>query len=48
MSISLEPTAEQFAALADRPADAPVLMVNLMKFKTPPAVWSPTGATGLR
>ncbi|MGB8389575.1 DUF1330 domain-containing protein [Mycobacterium sp.] len=35
MSSSLAPTAEQFAALAVRPADAPVLMVNLLKFKTP-------------
>ncbi len=34
MSSSLEPTAEQFAALAARPADAPVVMVNLLKFKT--------------
>lgn len=33
MSISLEPTPEQFAALAARPADAPVVMVNLLKFK---------------
>jgi uncharacterized protein (DUF1330 family) len=32
-STSLEPTAEQFAALAARPADAPVVMVNLLKFK---------------
>ncbi|CDO85819.1 hypothetical protein AWC29_10590 [Mycobacterium triplex] len=29
----LEPTPEQFAALAARPADAPVVMVNLLKFK---------------
>lgn len=29
----LEPTSEQFAALAARPADAPVVMVNLLKFK---------------
>jgi uncharacterized protein (DUF1330 family) len=35
MSSSLEPTPEQFAALTARPADAPVLMVNLLKFKTP-------------
>ena len=34
MSSSLEPTREQFAALAARPADAPVVMVNLLKFKT--------------
>jgi uncharacterized protein (DUF1330 family) len=34
MSSSLEPTPEQFAALTARPADAPVLMVNLLKFKT--------------
>ncbi|OBA74536.1 DUF1330 domain-containing protein [Mycobacterium sp. 1554424.7] len=34
MSGSLEPTPEQFAALAARPADEPVLMVNLLKFKT--------------
>jgi uncharacterized protein (DUF1330 family) len=32
---SLAPTPEQFAALAARPADAPVVMVNLLKFKTP-------------
>jgi uncharacterized protein (DUF1330 family) len=32
---SLEPTPEQFAALAARPADAPVVMVNLLKFKEP-------------
>ena len=30
---SLAPTPEQFAALAARPADAPVVMVNLLKFK---------------
>jgi uncharacterized protein (DUF1330 family) len=35
MSISLEPTPERFAALTSRPADAPVLMVNLLKFNTP-------------
>ena len=29
----LEPTPEQFAALAARPADAPVVMVNLLKFR---------------
>lgn len=38
MSSSLEPTAEQFAALAARPGDAPVVMVNLLKFKTPGGV----------
>jgi uncharacterized protein (DUF1330 family) len=32
MSSSLEPTPEQLAALAARPADSPVLMVNLLKF----------------
>ncbi|OBB94517.1 DUF1330 domain-containing protein [Mycobacterium sp. 852002-30065_SCH5024008] len=32
---NLEPNAEQFAALAARPADAPVVMVNLLKFKSP-------------
>lgn len=31
----MEPTPEQFAALAARPADAPVVMVNLLKFKQP-------------
>jgi uncharacterized protein (DUF1330 family) len=31
----LGPSAEQVAALTVRPADAPVLMVNLLKFKTP-------------
>lgn len=40
MSHSLEPTAGQFAALAARPADAPVVMVNLLKFKTPGGVES--------
>ncbi|MBV8786938.1 MAG: DUF1330 domain-containing protein [Mycobacterium sp.] len=35
MSSSVEPTADQFAALAVRPGDAPVVMINLMKFKTP-------------
>jgi uncharacterized protein (DUF1330 family) len=34
MSTTLEPTPEQFAALAARPAAAPVVMVNLLKFKT--------------
>lgn len=29
----LQPTPEQFAALAARPADAPVVMINLLKFK---------------
>ena len=33
MSTSLEPTREQMAALAARPADAPVVMVNLLKFR---------------
>jgi uncharacterized protein (DUF1330 family) len=33
VSPSLEPTAEQIAALAARPADVPVVMVNLLKFK---------------
>jgi uncharacterized protein (DUF1330 family) len=30
---SLEPTREQMAALAGRPADEPVVMINLLKFK---------------
>ena len=34
MSSMLEPTPEQFAALAARPADTPVVMVNLLKFTT--------------
>ena len=34
MSTILGPTAEQVAALSSRPADAPVIMVNLLKFKT--------------
>ena len=34
MSTTLGPTAEQFAALTSRPAEAPVVMVNLLKFKT--------------
>ena len=33
MGATVETTPEQFAALATRPADAPVLMVNLLKFK---------------
>jgi hypothetical protein len=33
MSSSLEPTPEQFAALAARPADEPVVMVNLLQFR---------------
>jgi len=34
MSPSLEPTPEQFAALAGRPADAPVVMINLLQFRS--------------
>jgi uncharacterized protein (DUF1330 family) len=34
MSSALEPTAEQVAALTARPAGEPVVMVNLLKFKT--------------
>jgi uncharacterized protein (DUF1330 family) len=33
MSSSLEPTPEQLAALAARPADAPVVMINLLQFR---------------
>ena len=33
MSTTLGPTAEQLTALTSRPADAPVLMVNLLKFE---------------
>lgn len=33
MGSSLEPSPEQFAALAARPAGEPVVMVNLLKFK---------------
>jgi uncharacterized protein (DUF1330 family) len=33
VSSSLEPTPEQFAALAARPADQPVVMVNLLTFR---------------
>lgn len=33
MSSSLEPTPEQFAALAERPADEPVVMINLLQFR---------------
>ncbi|BBY01439.1 DUF1330 domain-containing protein [Mycobacterium seoulense] len=35
MSTSVETTPEQVAALAARPADAPVVMVNLLQFKKP-------------
>jgi uncharacterized protein (DUF1330 family) len=35
MSTPSGPSSDQFAALAARPADAPVVMVNLLKFKTP-------------
>ena len=34
MGASLEPTPEQFAALAARAADAPVVMINLLQFRT--------------
>jgi uncharacterized protein (DUF1330 family) len=33
MSTTLDTTPEQFATLAARPADAPVVMVNLLQFK---------------
>jgi uncharacterized protein (DUF1330 family) len=33
MSSSLEPTPEQSAALAERPADEPVVMINLLQFR---------------
>jgi uncharacterized protein (DUF1330 family) len=33
VSASLEPKPEQFAALAARPADEPVVMLNLLKFR---------------
>ena len=33
MSTTLDITTEQFATLAARPTDAPVVMVNLLKFK---------------
>ncbi|MBP1819866.1 DUF1330 domain-containing protein [Mycobacterium sp. OAE908] len=33
MSSSLEPTQEQIAALAARPADEPVVMINLLQFR---------------
>jgi uncharacterized protein (DUF1330 family) len=33
MSASVEPTQEQMTALAARPADAPVVMINLLKFR---------------
>jgi len=35
MSTPFETTPEQFAAMAARPADAPVVMVNLLQFKKP-------------
>ncbi|CPR07083.1 hypothetical protein BN971_00926 [Mycobacterium bohemicum DSM 44277] len=35
MSTTIETTPEQVAALAARPADAPVVMVNLLQFKKP-------------
>jgi uncharacterized protein (DUF1330 family) len=34
VSTALDPTREQITALAARPADAPVVTVNLLKFKT--------------
>src|ERR1700756_820028 len=33
MSSSLEPTPEQLEALAARPADKPVVMINLLQFR---------------
>ena len=35
MSTAVKTTPEQITALMTRPADAPVVMVNLLKFKTP-------------
>ena len=35
MSATFETTPDQFAALAARPADTQVVMVNLLKFNTP-------------
>jgi len=35
MSTTFETTPEQITALVSRPADAPVVMVNLLKFKQP-------------
>ncbi|MUL46653.1 DUF1330 domain-containing protein [Mycobacterium sp. CBMA293] len=35
MSTTLDTTPGQFAALAARPADVPVVMVNLLQFKKP-------------
>lgn len=35
MSATLDTTPTQFAALAARPADAPVVMVNLLQFRKP-------------
>ena len=35
MSTAVDATPEQLAALAARPVDAPVVMVNLLKFKKP-------------
>ena len=40
MGSSLVPTPEQFAALTAWPAEAPVVMVNLLKFRTPGGVGS--------
>jgi uncharacterized protein (DUF1330 family) len=34
MSASLEPTPDQIAALAARPANEPVVMINLLQFRT--------------
>jgi uncharacterized protein (DUF1330 family) len=33
VDVSLEPTPEQIAALAARPADTPVVMINLLQFR---------------
>jgi hypothetical protein len=33
MSASLEPTPDQVAALTARPADEPVVMINLLQFR---------------
>ena len=35
MSTTIETTPQQITALTARPADAPVVMVNLLKFKQP-------------
>ena len=48
MSTTIETTPQQITALTARPADAPVVMVNLLKFKQPGGLTLPKVRAGSR